>query len=105
MFLKDIIDAKGMTMYSLSKSSGVPVTTIRDLCNGKTNFMKCSLDNVYKISSTLNIRIEDMISASKDEQDDISFDIFRGNEQHKLRFMGERDYIKSLLVDDSIKII
>ena len=42
MLLTDLLKQNGMTKYSLSKSSGVPYTTLNDICRGKTSLEKCT---------------------------------------------------------------
>ena len=50
MRINEIINQKGMTKYSLSKTSGVPHATLNDICSGKTKIEKCSAETIYKIS-------------------------------------------------------
>ena len=45
-----LLEEKGITKYRLSKESGVPQTTIIDICSGKTRIVKCSAETYYRIA-------------------------------------------------------
>ena len=57
----EILQYKNMTAYRLSQLSGVPQTTIADICNGKSKISKCSVGTVYNISKVLNVSIESLL--------------------------------------------
>lgn len=42
MYLNQLLEEKGISKYKLAKLSGVPQSTIADICSGKTNIKKCS---------------------------------------------------------------
>lgn len=48
------------TTASLSKMSGVPYQTVRDLVNGKTDFSKMSVANAVKLATAMNTTVEDL---------------------------------------------
>ncbi len=62
--INTILEKKGISKYKLAKKSGVPHTTLNDICSGKTNICKCSVGTVYKIARALDVSIETLI---KDE--------------------------------------
>ena len=43
-----------MSMYRLSKISKVPYATLNDICNGKTQLVKCSAETVYRLAQALD---------------------------------------------------
>ena len=45
MTLNSLLTQKKMTKYQLSKKSGVPQTTVIDICSGKTRLEKCAAGN------------------------------------------------------------
>ena len=102
MIINEILYKKNMSMYALSKKSGVPNTTIRNICSGKTTLRKCSVDSLYKISKALDVTIEDLIEG-EDKLNTIDYDTFRSNTQHKLKRMGDYAYIKDVLTSDVIQ--
>ena len=48
--------------YQLSKKSGVPWATLADICSGKTTLSRCSAGTLMKLSSTLDIPMEQLIT-------------------------------------------
>ena len=51
-------------MYKLSKLTGIPYTTINDLCNGKSLFKNICLEHALKISYVLNIDVNKLVEFS-----------------------------------------
>ncbi len=62
MDINKIIEEKNMTKYRLAKESGVPHTTLNDICSGKTNIGKCSAETLYKIARVLEVSMESLLS-------------------------------------------
>lgn len=50
MSLQEYIDSKNITKYHLSKISGVPKTTVIDICSGKSSLQKCSARTVQQLA-------------------------------------------------------
>ena len=71
MNLQTILKQKNMTMYRLSKISGVPKTTVIDICSGKSSIEGCSAKTVYLLSKALGCPMETlmMIDNAKYERD------------------------------------
>lgn len=61
MDINQLLKERGLTKYCLAKQSGVPHTTINDICSGKTNIIKCSVETLYRISVFLEIPMESLI--------------------------------------------
>ena len=61
MQIQAMIAQKNMTMYSLAKISGVPKTTVIDICSGKSSIEKCSAKTVYLIAKALDCSMEDLM--------------------------------------------
>ncbi len=71
MNLQTILAQKNMTMYRLSKISGVPKTTILDICSGKSSIDGCNAKTVYLIAKALDCPMETlMIIDSADYEQD-----------------------------------
>ena len=64
MTINQIINDRGMTKYRLAKLSGVPHTTLNDICNGKTKIEKCSAETIYKLAQVLSVSMEYLIENS-----------------------------------------
>ncbi|MBQ9757013.1 MAG: helix-turn-helix transcriptional regulator [Clostridia bacterium] len=61
MTLQALLDNKNITKYHLSKISGVPKTTIIDMCSGKSSIEKCSAKTVWQIAKALQCPMEDIM--------------------------------------------
>ena len=61
MDLQTILNEKGMTMYHLSKASGVPKTTVIDICSGKSDIGACNAKTVLLLSRALGCTMEDLM--------------------------------------------
>ena len=42
MMVRELMEKKGITTYRLSKNSGIPYTTVNDICNDKVSLAKCN---------------------------------------------------------------
>lgn len=62
MTIQQLLKEKGMSRYSLSKISGVPWSTLSDICSGKTNLNRCSARTLSKLSKALEMPIEEIIT-------------------------------------------
>lgn len=58
MIIEDLLVKRKMTKYRLAVLSGIPHTTLNDICSGKTKLQKCSAETVYKLAKTLNVSME-----------------------------------------------
>ena len=67
MTLQMLLDNENITKYQLSKISGVPKTTIIDICSGKSSIQKCSAKTVYKIAKALNLTMENIMELDDNE--------------------------------------
>ena len=61
MTFAELLNDKDLTIYKLSKESGVAKTTLFDIASGKSNILDCTARNLLKISNALNVSIEDLI--------------------------------------------
>ena len=61
MTFSELLNNKDLTIYKLSKESGVAKTTLFDIASGKSNILDCTARNLLKISNALNVSIEDLI--------------------------------------------
>ena len=70
MTLQKLLDEKKITKYQLSKTSGVPKTTIIDICSGKSVIGKCSAKTIYLIAKALDCSMEDIMQLDEPEKFD-----------------------------------
>lgn len=63
MSLQKILDSRGISMYRLAQLSGVPKTTIIDICSGKSSIENCTAKTVYRIAQALDCSVESLLSS------------------------------------------
>lgn len=64
MGLQTYLDKKNITKYRLSQISGVPKTTIIDICAGRSDIEKCSAKTVQQLAKALGCTMEDIMACS-----------------------------------------
>lgn len=67
MDLRSLLNDRKMTMYRLAQLSGIPKTTIVDICSGKTSIECCSARTVLRIAKTLGCTMEELLK--RDDED------------------------------------
>lgn len=103
MTIKDMLALRHMSMYALSKLSRVPMTTINDLCNGRTKIEKCSGETLYKLAAALKVPMEDLLRDAMMPRS--SFDVYKSNVCHRVKDMGDLDFIIDTLHSNQIRIL
>jgi len=58
VIIDDLLEKRHMTKYRLAVVSGVPHTTLNDICSGKTRLEKCSAETVLKLAIALGVSME-----------------------------------------------
>ncbi len=96
----ELLKKKNMTLYQLSKNSGVPYTTVNDIYHGRTNLDKCTADTVYRLSQVLDLRMEELLSPYLQKR--ISFELYKSNVCHRLKELGDIQFIIETLKKDDI---
>ncbi len=61
MYLKKLMDDSFMTRADLSRISGVPESTLRDILNGKAQLDRCEAGTLYNIAEALETTVEDIL--------------------------------------------
>ena len=101
MSINDYLEEKNMTKYQLSKSSGVPFTTISEITTGKTKIQNCTGATLYKLSKAMDVAIEDLLASSMEHRP--AFDTFKSNVCHMVKDMGDLGFIIEILESDKIR--
>lgn len=99
--IQEILRRSGTTIYRLAKESGVPYSTVNDICNGKTRLEKCGADTVYKLSKALNVTMETLMEPYMKER--ISFELFKSNVCHQVKLLGDVNFLMKELEEDNIR--
>lgn len=79
--IQEVLRKNGISIYQLAKNSGVPYSTVNDICNGKTRLEKCGADTVYKLSKALDVTMETLLEPYMKER--ISFELC-----HQVKSLG-----------------
>lgn len=61
MDLQALLKEKHISKYRLSQLSGVPKTTILDICSGKSEIANCNARTVQKLAYALDCTMEDLM--------------------------------------------
>ena len=61
MNLKTLLHEKNMSMYRLAQISGVPKTTVNDICSGKSSMEGCSAGTVLRLAKALGCSMEELM--------------------------------------------
>lgn len=98
--VNEIMQSKKMSKYRVSKNSGIPYMTLNDICSGRTRLDKCSADTVYKLAKTLGVSMEELLEPVMTPRP--AFDLFRSNVCHKLKELGDIDFLIDTIESDEI---
>ncbi|MGL4484602.1 MAG: helix-turn-helix transcriptional regulator [Anaerovoracaceae bacterium] len=127
MIINEILEKRKISKYKLSKLSGVPYSTVSDICNEKVALEKCSAETVYLLAKALNLKADEIIAASIKEREDrekafaemaqmaedmnsmeyfwkydMDYENFKSNTCHQLKNMGDLPFIMQLIESDAI---
>lgn len=100
MMITEFMKKNNISIYQLSKNSGVPYTTINDLYKGRTNITKCSVETIYRIAKEIGVSMESLIEPYLEPRTD--FELFKSNVCHRLKEEGDIDFVIYLLENDEI---
>ncbi|MCR4960198.1 MAG: helix-turn-helix transcriptional regulator [Lachnospiraceae bacterium] len=102
MLINYELERQNMTKYRLSKESGVPQTTIIDICSGRADVEKCAAGTLYRVAKVLGITVEGILESAKADYRS-SFDTFKSNICHYVKDMGDMEFIIDVLEKDEIR--
>ena len=107
MYIDELLAKNGITKYKLSKNSGIPHTTINDIFTGKTKIGNCSAETIYRLSKVLHLSMEELIEPVMKEDSVLDyrsdFETFKSNVCHRVKDIGDIDFIISTLELDEIR--
>lgn len=61
MYIDELLAGNHMTRYPCAVISGIPHTTLSDICSGRTKLEKSSAETIYKLSKALNVPMETLM--------------------------------------------
>lgn len=101
MTIQEAMRKTGMSIYSLSKKSEVPYSTVRDICNNKTDLGKCEARTVYLLAHALGVSADDLTKSYVQKRYD--FEIFKSHICHRLKREGDLDFILNVVQSPDIR--
>jgi hypothetical protein len=100
MRLNELLAETGTTMYRFAKNSGLPYTSVRDICTGKTGIEKCSGETLYKLAKALGVTMEALVADALEYRP--GFERYKSQVCHLIKSMGDLDFIIDTLENDRI---
>ncbi|MBQ6677677.1 MAG: helix-turn-helix transcriptional regulator [Clostridia bacterium] len=100
MNVNEIISKKQLSKYRVAKNSGIPYMTLNDICSGKARLDKCSAETVYKLAKELNVSMEELLAPLMAPRP--AFDLFKSNVCHRLKELGDIDFLIETIKSDDI---
>lgn len=61
MELKELLEQRSISIYKLSKETGIPYATLHDVIAGEARLEKCSAETIYKIAKALGVTMESLL--------------------------------------------
>ena len=68
MTIQQILREKNLSRYQLSKISGIPWSTLTDICSGRTRLARCSGETLSKLSAALDIPMEQLMTMTVEQR-------------------------------------
>lgn len=107
MIIDDLLKEKKMSRYELSKISGVPQTTIADICSGKTDLQQCKVGTLNKIAKALDETIDSLLLKHDKDfegiEDDIDFELYKSSMCHRVKDLGELKFLLDVIENDKVR--
>ena len=101
MNINTLLAQRGITKYRLAKTSGVPQTTVTDICSGKAKIENCSGETIYKLAKTLDVSMESLVAHNMEYRP--AFETFKSNVCHAAKDMGDLDFLIETLEAGKIR--
>jgi transcriptional regulator with XRE-family HTH domain len=89
--INELLAERGMTRYRLAKESGVPHSTLKDICLGKAKIENCSGETLYRLAQALGVNIETLLRDAMEYRP--AFETFKSNVCHSVKDMGDTEFL------------
>lgn len=100
--LKQFLIQNEISIYSLSKKTDIPYSTLNDLCNGKVEIDNCKVIMLMKLANALKISTDDLYEMCK--RKDNSFIIKQNNTQATIKAKNKKYYVEYKDKNDTVII-
>lgn len=99
--IAELMAQKRISIYRLSKNSGVPYTTVNDICSGRAQLEKCSAETIYKLAKELDVSMEALLEPCIHKRG--NFELFKSNVCHNVKEQGDIGFIIETLESNIIR--
>jgi transcriptional regulator with XRE-family HTH domain len=100
MQINDLLAERGITRYRLAKESGVPHSTLKDICLGKAKIENCSGETLFRLARVLGVSIETLLADAMEHRP--AFETFKSNVCHSVKDMGDIEFLIDVTKSDSV---
>ncbi len=98
--IQEIMQQKNISIYRLAKTTGIPYTTVNDICNGRAHLGRCSAETVYRLAKGLGVSMESLLESCLNSR--VSFELYRRNVRRRLMELGDLPFLAEALKQDDI---
>ena len=99
MYIKQYLEDNKISIYKVANSAVVAYPTVFNIVNGKVDILNCALGVVKKIADALGLTIDELLTLCDKNR---TFELFRGEQHHLVKRMGEIAYVIDLLENKRI---
>ena len=100
--LSDIIKANNISLYKLSKETEISYTTLSNIKLNKVKIENVTCDVVNRLAKYFNISMDTMYKQLMLPERK-SFEWFRSEVCHRLKFLGDKEFVIRLVEEDYIR--
>lgn len=100
--MRELLKKKNISVYELSKKTKIPYTTLNELVRGNKTLENCSVKILKALSEVFHMTMDEIYNECA-RTSYMDFEIFKSNEQHRLKEMGNIDYLIYVLETDVIR--
>ncbi|MDR1001519.1 MAG: helix-turn-helix transcriptional regulator [Clostridiales bacterium] len=100
MQINELLAERGITRYRLAKESGVPHSTLKDICLGKAKIKNCTGETLYRLARVLGVSIETLLGDAMEHRP--AFETFKSNVCHIVKDMGDIEFLIDITKSDKI---
>ena len=100
MYIKQYLEDNNISIYKVANDAMVAYPTVFNIVNGKVDILNCALGVVKKIADALGLTIDELLMLC---DKNYSFSLFRGEQCHLVKRMGEVDYVINMLENSRIE--
>ena len=101
--LIDYLDEQDISIYELSKRSGIPYSSLHNIATGKQDINKCSVRHIRELSNALGITMEQCYELCRNYTAG-DFELFKSNVCHDVARRGDIGFIGYMIESDDIMI-